>query len=541
MTAGWLDPRPNDFSEEGLRARFKSLQDFLTNPTFVNGVNLGNGDLGTYDDTTGTTAPPSTSSVDADTVSGIQTDLTQLETDLNAAETDLTALEARFPIQEVDIGDDQISTPKLQANSVTADVLAAINIAVGKWIASTSYSAGSSGWIIEADGSAEFNDVTVRGTVIAEQFYGDADLMQSWDFTGSTQSWVAQGGGSVSVSSNTLLVDDDGANTHPEVLSPKVSGVTPGRVYRVTLEGDDYESSPSSFSEEIRFYTSGDVFISTGDWTESRQGNGVRSTIALAPATAAKLAIYVDGSNATEFAIDNVQVFECPTLVGAVIDTRPTDEPDAHGVRIGQGVHLMKGATSKGSLVWDSWSGSTPLPWTGEGPYLASASGASLFLTDDGHAVLDGDIVYIAPTGVDLRLGTGTGAGPDINVLGAWVSYTPSNSNITVGNGTQTAAYMLIGKTCHVRWRLSFGSTTAFATSARVGLPFAPVANQAGVANHADSGGRIFPGSCLAATSDSRAPLYHPESTNNGQVNATAPFTWGSGAVCTMSVTYEIA
>src|SRR5690606_14002124 len=65
-----------------------------------------------------------------------------------------------------------ITSNELAADSVTANELAAMNIGVGKWIASTSYTPGSDGWIIDADGTAEFNDVTVRGQVVASEFHG---------------------------------------------------------------------------------------------------------------------------------------------------------------------------------------------------------------------------------------------------------------------------------------------------------------------------------------------------------------------------------
>lgn len=66
-------------------------------------------------------------------------------------------------ITETEIADDSISTPKLQANVVVASKLAAISIEAGKYIRSTTYTPGSAGWAIDADGDAEFNSVTVRG------------------------------------------------------------------------------------------------------------------------------------------------------------------------------------------------------------------------------------------------------------------------------------------------------------------------------------------------------------------------------------------
>jgi hypothetical protein len=58
--------------------------------------------------------------------------------------------------------------------NVSVDKLTAGTIAVGQYIQSTSYVAGTSGWKINGDGSAEFSNAVVRGTVYATngQFYG---------------------------------------------------------------------------------------------------------------------------------------------------------------------------------------------------------------------------------------------------------------------------------------------------------------------------------------------------------------------------------
>jgi hypothetical protein len=83
-----------------------------------------------------------------------------------------------------------VTTAKLDASAVTAAKLAAINLEVGKYIRSTSYTAGSSGWSINAAGDAEFNNVTVRGTLdgVTGTFAGTVSataVVASNDFTAS--------------------------------------------------------------------------------------------------------------------------------------------------------------------------------------------------------------------------------------------------------------------------------------------------------------------------------------------------------------------
>ena len=64
------------------------------------------------------------------------------------------------------IAADTITANELAANSVTAAELSAISLAVGKYLRSTTYTPGSAGWSINADGSAEFSNVTARGYLL---------------------------------------------------------------------------------------------------------------------------------------------------------------------------------------------------------------------------------------------------------------------------------------------------------------------------------------------------------------------------------------
>jgi hypothetical protein len=163
----WSNKRWNSLKgpdAEVLRAIFKSLEDFLRSPTFEQGIEVGDAAVSpTVDVSTGVVTDPPTTHLD----SAVLTEITIPPEDIAELEAALAALESTFPIEETDIADGAISTPKLQANSVTADQLAAVNIGVGKFIASTSYTPGTAGWAIQADGTAEFNDVTVRGTLVA--------------------------------------------------------------------------------------------------------------------------------------------------------------------------------------------------------------------------------------------------------------------------------------------------------------------------------------------------------------------------------------
>jgi hypothetical protein len=260
---GWTNPRPGDWSPEAVQAIVKSLETYLRAPKFNNGIHIGNGTGPVYDDATGTTAPPTVTPFNQDTVDGI---VAALPPDDGAAPGTVTGLALTaginsifakwdastatdvkdgwgtyrvqldntsntFPSPEVDkvVGGTftsftglvtgttyyvrvaaidaygnqsaswssvvstapiQVTGPDIAANTITAgnifgntitaaeiatdaitaNELAAMNLAVGKYIRSTTYTAGSAGFDINANGSAEFNNITARGVITATTF-----------------------------------------------------------------------------------------------------------------------------------------------------------------------------------------------------------------------------------------------------------------------------------------------------------------------------------------------------------------------------------
>jgi hypothetical protein len=132
---------------------------------------------------------------------------------------------------------------------------------------------------------------------------------------------------------------------------------------------------------------------------------------------------------------------------------------------------------------------------------------------------------------------------------GAWTSYTPTFSNLTLGNGTIDFDYIQIGKTVHVRGTLTWGTTTSATAS---GVFFsAPVAaltatgspivgharfNDIGTNNYSGnvtlSGAGTF-GLVAINTAGSFAAL--------STVNNTIPMTWASTDQILIYATYEAA
>lgn len=61
--------------------------------------------------------------------------------------------------------------------------------------------------------------------------------------------------------------------------------------------------------------------------------------------------------------------------------------------------------------------------------------------------------------------------------LTAWKSFTPSWTNLTVGNGTNTGSYIQIGKTVFVKTRFVMGSTSSMGSVPTLTLPIAASGN----------------------------------------------------------------
>lgn len=124
----------------------------------------------------------------------------------------------------------------------------------------------------------------------------------------------------------------------------------------------------------------------------------------------------------------------------------------------------------------------------------------------------------------------------------AWVTWTPTWTNLTTGNGTTTAFYIQMGKTIYFRLKFVFGSTSsigsdpsftppvAFNTAySRVGSPF-------GGAEYFDtSGSTYFPGPCGVSVSNSNLniePYVINAASTYGAISGyttTVPVAFGTG------------
>jgi hypothetical protein len=149
-------------------------------------------------------------------------------------------------------------------------------------------------------------------------------------------------------------------------------------------------------------------------------------------------------------------------------------------------------------------------------------------------AVGANDTVLIAASGETTGLKWG----------GGWTTWTPSFSNLTVGNGTVTARYQQVGKTLNFEFKFTMGSTSSMGSVPNFSLPATPkigsgfwnqVAEDAGTGNFygglENISGTVYPF------------VFNATGTyvQNTYFSATAPFTWTTNDNFTIRGTYEVA
>lgn len=133
---------------------------------------------------------------------------------------------------------------------------------------------------------------------------------------------------------------------------------------------------------------------------------------------------------------------------------------------------------------------------------------------------------------------------------GAWAAFTPSFTNLTVGDGTVTGRYTVVGGTLFVRVQFTLGSTSTVGTLPTMTLPNShaivdpPSSSVIGQLVVVDSGTANFLGA-LRMTSTTTVGLYAlgvgATYATITQVTASVPMTWTSGDSFEMAFAVEIA
>lgn len=133
----------------------------------------------------------------------------------------------------------------------------------------------------------------------------------------------------------------------------------------------------------------------------------------------------------------------------------------------------------------------------------------------------------------------------DFPPMGEWEDYTPSNTNVTVGNGTETARFTRIGRTITYVYTLEWGSTTSYGGTIQVGLPVPSAVTGGGCMGSArmlDAGTRHWLGSTVVdETNGQQVFVIQQNSSGSGLVSGSNPFTWAEGDFLSVTGSYEAA
>jgi hypothetical protein len=127
--------------------------------------------------------------------------------------------------------------------------------------------------------------------------------------------------------------------------------------------------------------------------------------------------------------------------------------------------------------------------------------------------------------------------------IGSWTAFTPSRSNITVGNGTEVARYQKVGKTTNVFYQLTLGSTSSIGNTPSISTPSTSAQSvfYSGFVMMQDTGNTSYFGAVLiiSGTAYPQAQVANGTYTNAANVTSTVPFTWNSTDVLVMQFSYE--
>jgi hypothetical protein len=132
----------------------------------------------------------------------------------------------------------------------------------------------------------------------------------------------------------------------------------------------------------------------------------------------------------------------------------------------------------------------------------------------------------------------------------AWQSWSPTWTNLTVGNGTVTALYTQIGKVVFLQLTFVLGSTSIMSshTSPLFSLPVtsdasAPYQSAQGACWFVHSGSPYLGQSQIYDSTDGTMYYYSIVSSTvqTASLTTTAPFTWANGDILEINMTYRAA
>lgn len=131
----------------------------------------------------------------------------------------------------------------------------------------------------------------------------------------------------------------------------------------------------------------------------------------------------------------------------------------------------------------------------------------------------------------------------DVSVLAdsAWTAFTPTWTNLTVGNGVLTCSYYKVSRLIHASYSLLFGSTTAITGSPTVTLPESAAPSQSIVvtAEYKDDTPTVtYPGFVYLSGT---VLLPCTTASPRASISSTSPMTWTTSDRIGFQVDYQSA
>jgi hypothetical protein len=179
--------------------------------------------------------------------------------------------------------------------------------------------------------------------------------------------------------------------------------------------------------------------------------------------------------------------------------------------------------------------------------------------TDDTNAIQNaivdakGDLIAATAADTPARLAVGANnllltadstQATGLNWTGAWTTWTPTWTNLTVGNGTTIARYVRIANTVTFSLQFTFGSTSVITGDVSATLPITPVTDTSVFARFLDSGTANYIGFARCGTGGTiniLTPVANQTYLPYTSLSALVPFTWTTSDTLNAYGTYEVA
>jgi hypothetical protein len=204
------------------------------------------------------------------------------------------------------------------------------------------------------------------------------------------------------------------------------------------------------------------------------------------------------------------------------------------------------------------------------GQVLAKASNTDMDFSwvaqDDSNAIQNaivdakGDLIAATANDTPARLAVGTNGqvltADSTTATGlAWATasgftytnWTPTFTNLTVGNGTLVGRYAQSGKLVHAWFKLTFGSTSAVTGNTTITLPVSAASSGGSIRGTGailDAGVRWFTAAADINGTSQATIVAVGANLNNAYedyLSSTVPMTWTTNDVLAISFTYEAA